>query len=68
VIRPLIGLAASAAAMAGRKRFLAASILSWATPQALPIASSQAAVPSRPTGADPTTVRPAASNSRMLAV
>ena len=36
------------AAIAGRKRFLAASTLSCAMPQAAPIASSQAAVPSAP--------------------
>ncbi len=39
-----------------------------AVPVAAPIASSHAAVPSRPTGAEPTTLRPAASNSRTLAV
>ena len=37
-MRPLIGLAANAPLIAGRKRFLAASTLSWATPQVRPIA------------------------------
>ena len=46
----------------------AASIRAWGTLAALPMACSQASVPSWPTGAEPTTGRPAASNSRMLAV
>jgi hypothetical protein len=55
--------------MAGRKRFLAASILRLRDVGiASPTACSQASVPSWPTGAEPTTGRPAASNSRMLAV
>ena len=67
-MRALIGFAASAALIIGRKRFLAASILSRATLQAVPIDSSQASVPSWPTGAEPTILRPARSNWRKLAV
>ena len=55
---------ANAPEIAARVRFFAAATLSAAMPHASPIASSQAAVPSRPTGAEPTTVRPAAVNSR----
>ena len=61
-------LAASAPRMAGRNLFLAASISACATLAALPMACSQASVPSWPTGAEPTIGRPAASNSRTLAV
>jgi hypothetical protein len=67
-MRPLIGIFANAALMMGSMRFLVASIVVWATPQAAPMASSQAAVPSWPTGAEPTTLRPACSNSRTTAV
>ena len=63
-----IGAAASTPPIAGRAASLAAPIAAAGTPQASPIASSQAAVPSTPTGAEPTTVRPAASNSRTEAV
>jgi hypothetical protein len=67
-MRPLIGDFASAPRIAGRNLFFAASILSCAMLVALPMACSQASVPSWPTGAEPITVRPAASNSRTLAV
>ena len=67
-MRPLIGLPIKAPAMAGTIAFWAAAMRSGGTPHASPIAASQSAVPSRPTGADPTTLRPAASNSRIDAV
>ena len=67
-MRPLIGVAASAPRIAGSMRFFAASIFACATPAAVPIACSHASVPSWPTGALPTTGRPAASNSRTDAV
>ena len=63
-----MGLAARAPLMAGRMAFCASAILAGDTLQASPMAASQAAVPSWPTGAEPTTERPAVSNSRMDAV
>ncbi len=65
---PLMGILSSAPRIIGKKVFLAAAILSSATLQARPMASSQAAVPSCPTGAEPTMARPALWNSRMEAV
>ena len=59
---------------ASRRGFLrsaaafAASICAAEALTALPTDSSQAAVPSRPTGAEPTTGRPAVRNSRVAAV
>ena len=67
-MRALIGLAASAPLIAGSIRAFAASSIAAGTSAALAIASIQAAVPSSPTGPEPTTGRPAARNSRMLAV
>ena len=62
-MRALTWLSARTALIAGSALALAASIRSGAMPEALPIASSQAAVASSPTGAEPTTGRPAAVNS-----
>ena len=67
-MRPLIGAAASTPLIAGRIRFCAAAIKSCGVLVDLPIASNQRAVPSYPTGAEPTIERPAASNSRIQAV
>ena len=68
-MRPLIGVFASAPLIAGSMRFLrGVDACPGATLAVVPIACSQASVPSWPTGAEPTIGRPAASNSRMLAV
>jgi hypothetical protein len=64
----LIGVRASAPLIAGSHWFLAASISACGTLVALPMACSQASVPSWPTGAEGTMQRPAVSNSRTLAV
>ena len=64
-MRASMGAASRAARMAGRARALAASAF---MPVAAAMASSQAAVPSTPTGPEPMTGRPAARNSRTVAV
>jgi hypothetical protein len=58
----------SAPRIAPPKALRAASIRAWETLQLSPIACSQASVPSKPTGAEPITLRPAARKARTEAV